>query len=94
MKKTLSTEEAFHKVYETLYKSLDHTTQATIKFYENEYKMYESLIVNHLEDEPPKFFKKLHKKWEDKLAELNNEHDKAFENYIEECEELYKLHTL
>ena len=60
MTKKLSAEEAFCKIYTTLYKSLDNTTKATIKFYENEYKMYEELILNHLEDEPPKFFKKTH----------------------------------
>lgn len=94
MTKKLTTEEAFCEIYKTLYKSLENTTQATIKFYENEYKMYEELIVNHLEDEPPKFLKKTHKKWEDKLEELTNEHDEAYKNYIDECQELYKLHTL
>ena len=94
MKKTLSTKEAFNEVYKTLYKSVDQCTKSFMEFYENQCKMYEDLIESHLKDEPPKFFKKLHKKWEDKLIELNNEHDKAFENYIEECEELYKLHTM
>lgn len=94
MTKQLSTEEVLCEIFKSTYNYLDKTTQASIKFYENQYKMYQKLIVDHLEEEPPKFFKKLHKKWEDKLETLNNDHDKAFENYLEECQDLYELHTL
>lgn len=78
----------------TTYKYLDKTTELYIDFYENQYKRYEKCIVDHLEEEPPKFFKKKHKLWEEKLEELKRCHDEAFSNYLEECEDLYKLHTL
>jgi len=94
MKKTLSTEEAFCEIYKSTYNYLDKTTKITIEFYENQYKRYEKEIIYHLEEEPPKLFKKSHKKWEEKLTSLKEKHDELFGCYLEECEELYKLHTL
>ena len=94
MAKTLTTEEAFCEIFKTTYEYLDKTTKLTIDFYEKQYKRYEKQIVDHLEEEPPKFFKKTHKKWQDELDSLNDSRDKAFSNYLEECQELYKLHTM
>jgi len=94
LKKTLTTEEALAELFVSTYKYLDKTTKSTIEFYEKQYKMYEKYIVEHLEEEPPKLFKKSHKKWEEKLTSLKEKHDELFGCYLEECEELYKLHTL
>jgi len=94
MKKTLSTEEAFCEICKSTYNYLDKTTKITIEFYENQYKRYEKEIIYHLEEEPPKFFKKAHKKWQEELDSLKSSHDEAFSNYLEECQQLYNLHTL
>lgn len=94
MGKKLSTEEALGELFVSTYKYLDETTKSTITFYENQYKMYQRYIVEHLEEEPPKLFKKAHLKWKKKLDDLNEKYDEYFSNYLEECEELYKLHTM
>lgn len=94
MKKTLTIEEAFTELFVSTYKYLDESSRSTINFYEKQYKMYERYIVEHLEDEPTKLFKKTHKKWEEELNLLKEKHDELFSYYLEECEELYKLHTL
>lgn len=89
----LTSEEALCELLKINYNYLNESTNLSIKFYENQYKMYEHLICNHLQDEPLKFFKTKHNKWQDELKNLNEKHDKAFRNFLDECNELYKLNS-
>lgn len=94
MKKITSSEKTLYELFKINYNYLNESTYLFIKFYENQYKIYEKLIINHLEEEPLKFFKTKHNKWEEELNTLNDKHDKAFKSFLDECNELYQLHSL
>lgn len=92
--KNVNNDEILCEVYRVCFNYLDKSTNLSIKFYEDQYKMYEKLIVNHLEVEPSKIFKTKHIIWEEELNSLNDKHDDAFRHYLDECNELYQLHSL
>ena len=82
------------ELYVSTYKHLYNSTLTTIDLYENQYKLYESLIDTHLELEPMKIFKKSHKEWEDELSRLTKCYDDAWGNFIDECKELIEIEEL
>lgn len=62
-----------------------------IKLYDDECKILRYEIIEHEEKKPFKIFKKAYKVWEAKRYELNLKYEKAFNNLMEEYQELEKM---
>lgn len=90
----LSTEEqALAKIFKT---SLDYINKSD-KLYFKQLSIKENFIKKMLdlkyEEEPPKFLKKAHKKWEDEIDDLNNQlYDiyKKVEETVQEQHDFYE----
>lgn len=89
--KDVSTEELFAKLCVSTAKYLQDSTFLFAEMYDNQYKMYTNLLINHCENEPFKFLKKAHKRWEEEKEELEQKKESAFGKYMKECNELYEL---
>lgn len=64
-----------------------------VKFYENQLN-YKSYCLAQLEDEePPKFFKKSHAKWQQKIDDLNKEIEDTQKKLLEEYSDIGKCIT-
>lgn len=55
-----------------------------IKGYEEQIKYKTKLLASLEDEEPPKFFKKSHREWENKIKEVKAEIEKASQNLYEE----------
>lgn len=55
-----------------------------VKFYEEEVKFKTQRLDSLMDEEPPKFFKKIHKEWEQKVSDLEKELDSANQKLYEE----------
>ena len=93
-KKAKNSDQLFAELFVSTFKNLNDSTLKTIYFYENQYKIYDKLICSHMDSEPMKIFKKAHKKWEEELEQLKRSYNKAWENYIDECNEWVEIQKL
>ena len=93
-KKQKNSDQILAELYVSTYKYLRNTTLNTISFYESQYKMYQKLICSHMDLEPIKLFKNAHQKWQKELEQLKTSYDQAWENYLDECNELVEIQKL
>ena len=71
--KKLSTDEALVEVFKVSLDYVDKSDKLYMDFLNNKVKFIMQNIDNKKEEEPLKFFKKVHKKWEMELEALENE---------------------
>lgn len=78
-----------------MYTSVDKHTKNIIKLEEQLYKNYQAMALDKQEelDNTSKLFKKKREKLEQELKGLQDTADKHFKYYLDECNNLYDLHT-
>lgn len=67
----------------------EHTNKMSdtyMEFYSTQIEHYRKMKMLHYDSEPNTFFKKSHKKWEEKLEEIEDKLNKAYGNFNEEIE--------
>ena len=78
-----------------MYKSVDTHTKNIANLEEQLYKQYQAMALDKQEelDNTSKLFKKKRAKLEQELKDLQDTADKHFKNFLDECNDLYDLHT-
>ena len=78
-----------------MYKSVDQHTKNIANLEEQLYKQYQAMALDKQEelDNTSKLFKKKRAKLEQELKDLQDTADKHFKNFLDECNDLYDLHT-
>lgn len=96
MKKNKSTNE--HDLSEKLLDlmllhSVDESN-SYLKFIDAKTKFLISQLDSEYENEPMKLFKKTHKKWEEKIEELNSELSECYKKMEQEFQEIEKVNSI
>lgn len=79
------------QTYVTLFKCTHYNTLTLIRFYDNKYKLLQSEITKHEENEPLIIFKRAHKNWKNRKDKLSIELEKTFNILVEEYIEFENL---
>lgn len=89
--KNINKDELISKLFKLQFDYCYKNTNEFIEFYENKKNRLIRQIYDHSKEEPCKFLKKTHKKWQDELDLLNKDLDDTFNKLTEEYVELEKL---
>ena len=78
-----------------MYKNVDKHTKEIANLEEQLYKQYQAMALDKQEelDNTSKLFKKKREKLEQELKDLQDTANKHFKYYLDECNNLYDLHT-
>ena len=78
-----------------MYKNVDKHTKEIANLEEQLYKQYQAMAIDKQEelDNTSKLFKKKRAKLEQEIKDLQDTTDKHFKNFMDECNDLYDLHT-
>lgn len=78
-----------------MYKNVDKHTKEIAHLEEQLYKQYQAMALDKQEelDNTSKLFKKKRVKLEQEIKDLQDTADKHFKNFMDECNDLYDLHT-
>lgn len=78
-----------------MYKNVDKHTKEIANLEEQLYKQYQAMALDKQEelDNTSKLFKKKRAKLEQEIKDLQDTADKHFKNFMDECNDLYDLHT-
>ena len=78
-----------------MYKNVDKHTKEIAHLEEQLYKQYQAMALDKQEelDNTSKLFKKKRAKLEQEIKDLQDTADKHFKNFMDECNDLYDLHT-
>lgn len=78
-----------------MYKNVDKHTKEIAHLEEQLYKQYQAMAIDKQEelDNTSKLFKKKRAKLEQEIKDLQDTADKHFKNFMDECNDLYDLHT-
>ena len=78
-----------------MYKNVDKHTREIANLEEQLYKQYQAMAIDKQEelDNTSKIFKKKRAKLEQEIKGLQDTADKHFKNFMDECNDLYDLHT-
>lgn len=78
-----------------MYKNVDKHTKEIAHLEEQLYKQYQAMALDKQEelDNTSKIFKKKRAKLEQEIKDLQDTADKHFKNFMDECNDLYDLHT-
>ena len=78
-----------------MYKNVDKHTKEIANLEEQLYKQYQAMALDKQEelDNTSKLFKKKRVKLEQEIKDLQDTADKHFKNFMDECNDLYDLHT-
>ena len=78
-----------------MYKNVDKHTREIANLEEQLYKQYQAMAIDKQEelDNTSKLFKKKRAKLEQEIKDLQDTADKHFKNFMDECNDLYDLHT-
>lgn len=78
-----------------MYKNVDKHTKEIVNLEEQLYKQYQAMALDKQEelDNTSKLFKKKRAKLEQEIKDLQDTADKHFKNFMDECNDLYDLHT-
>lgn len=79
-----------------MYKNVDKHTKEIANLEEQLYKQYQAMAIDKQEelDNTFKIFKKKRAKLEQEIKDLQDTADKHFKNFMDECNNLYDLHTM
>lgn len=89
--KSMNKDELIINLFKTQFDYCYKNTNGFITFYESKKNRLICQIYEHTKEEPCKFFKKTHKKWQDELDSLNKDLDDTYDKLMEEYKELEKL---
>ena len=85
--KSLSSDEALVKVFEVTLDHISKTDKLDLEAISHEIKFYEQMIKLKHDEEPLKFFKSSHKKWEAELDDLESQLYRTYEEIGKEVQE-------